>query len=212
MSLFTTSHVAASDAGSPAEAAWPRSDTEGGELRECWDQLIKRLPDLGSVLALFPAVVGWPNKAPPAQAPWPLQRHLLGLVCAVRARLTVELECSGPIELLWFDDQPGRPGFALGLLPDSNHFAWDALLLQLPHTLANLSPSAFDCTAQRNADRLWRLSQGWQASALRFNTCRNYTGTQLSCEPVAALSAPGHAHAAVLTRRVGARLLGPTHG
>lgn len=183
-----------------------------GELRECWDQLIERLPDLGSVLGLFPAVDGWPNNAPPAQAPWPLQRRLLGLVGAARARLTVELECNGPIELLWFDDQLGRPGFALGLLPDSNHFTWDALLQQLPHTRANVSPGAFDCTAQRHADRLWRPRQGWQASALRFTTCRDHNGTQLGCEPVAALSAPGHTHAAVLARRVEARLLGPSHG
>jgi hypothetical protein len=212
MSLFSTSHVSAAGAGAHVEPAWSRSDDAMGEFRECWDQMIDRLPDLGSVLGLFPAVAGWPNTAPPAQAPWPLHRHLLGLVCAARARLTVELECHGPIELLWFDDRLGQPGFALGLLPDSNHFAWDALLMKLPHTLANMPPSAFDCAAQRHIDRVWRSSQDWQASALRFTTWRDRNGTRLGSEPVAALSTPGHAHAALLARRVDARLLGPACG
>lgn len=196
----------------PGPCSAPRTTaTSSKSLRGCWNRLTSILPELGAVLAVFPGQPTWPGSAPPAEAPWPRQSRLLGLVCAARARLVVELECQGPIELLWFDDQCGRPGFALGLLPDSNHFAWDTLLQELPHRVANLSPGAFDCAAQRAADRVWRSTQDWQAGALRFMICRDGLGTQLGCATVASLSEPGHAHAAAMARRVAARLLGSSH-
>lgn len=193
-------HCAASERGKGA--------TTSNQLRDCWGRVTGILPELGAVLAVFPDRPTWPGAAPSADAPWPRQRRLLGLVCAARARLVVELECQGPIELLCFDDWMGRPGFALGLLPDSNHFAWDELLQGLPHTVANLPASAFDCAAQRRGDRLWPSTQDWQARALRFMVSRARDGTQLCSETPASLSAPGHAHAVGMARRVAARLLG----
>lgn len=132
------------DAGCSNAAASQAVDTAGLP----WSRLTGAWQALGPVLCLHRAR-HWPLQPPPPHAPWPMQPALLGLLCATRARLELELDSDGPSEWLAFLDSSGRPAFALGLLPDSDLLAWERLVLALDLGATAADAWSFRCERWR---------------------------------------------------------------
>jgi len=126
--------------------------------------------------------------------------HLLaGFMAARRMEVAVRIDSDGICESLRFFDAQDAPCWHLCLLPDSNYWAWDALISQLPEQVR------LSCGDRERALCSLRSRPAWRPCTVRFRQCTTSAGPMLAATPVT-LSDTGFRESLRLAHRLGAEI------
>lgn len=161
----------------PMDSSLPAAARAGGLPRP------QQLAALGAVLCLHRAEQG---------------SELTGWAQAVRVETRTGLDSDGLREALHFYDLDGRCCWQIHLLPDSDFFAWERLLSQLPDESGAESGAGV-------GERLWRRLAGrlrgghWRATSLRLHALVSEGDATLAASP-ALLSTLGASTARSIAR------------
>lgn len=130
--------------------------------------------------------------------------HVLrGLAWARAVQPRVQVDSDGPCEGLTFVDSTGRPCWQLYVLPDSDYWAWDALLTRLATSgivPCEAAESRSPCEGLRRA----ALSPRWRACILQLHAVPAARAVGRVAAADVAVSIPGRHAAELLARRAGA--------